>query len=228
MKSINLMVASMAGFLLALSANGQTLNWQSLCDEQKHIVTLHAGTDYGMTIGAGYGYHLKAPLPIILNADFSMPSGQTIGDDFKSKAGVQIRVYEWKSLCFSAEVQGVFRRYESDYVRLLNFGSDLSGTLGFYRPHWFAAAQIGFDKAIVTHFKNSEIMQNDYPGIQNGWYQPSTGGIFYYGLQGGYSFSKADVYMKAGKVIEQDFRTSPLIPFYGQIGLSWKFSGASH
>ena len=39
---------------------------------------------------------------------------------------------------------------------LLNFGSDMSGIIGYYRAHFFVAGEAGFDKAIVTHFKHSE------------------------------------------------------------------------
>ena len=114
--------------------------------------------------------------------------------------------------------------YETSYVRLLNFGSEFSGTLGYYRHSWFAAAQVGFDKAIVTQFKNSELYAENYTDVQNGWYQPATGGNFFYGIQGGFSFGNFDVTAKAGKVIEQDFKTTPLIPFYGQLGLNWKIA----
>src|SRR6185436_8846620 len=102
-------------------------------EEQKHIVNLHAGIDYGATLGVGYGNHVKSSLPLILNAEFSMPSGENLFDDFRSKTGVQARIFEWKSFCFSAEAQGIFRRYQTPYVRLLNFGSEFSGTVGYYR-----------------------------------------------------------------------------------------------
>ena len=203
-------------------ANAQTLNWKNLSEEQKHIVNLNVGIDYGATLGVAYGYHVKSSVPLVLNAEFSMPAGANLFDDFSTKMGAQARIFEWKSFCFSGEVQGIFRRYQTPYVRLMNFGSEFSGTFGYYRHSWFAAAQVGFDKAIVTQFKNSELLKENYPGIQNGWYQPATGGNFFYGIQGGYSFSNFDVYMKTAKVIQQDFKTSPLIPFYAQLGVNWK------
>lgn len=200
----------------------QSLNWNNLSEDRKHIVNLNAGVDYGATLGVAYGYHLKFGLPLVLNAEFSMPAGENLFDDFSTKAGAQARLFEWKSFCFSVEAQGIFRRYQTPYVRLLNFGSEFSGTAGYYRHSWFVAAQCGFDKAIVTQFKNSALLQENYPGIQNGWYEPATGGNFFYGIQGGCSFSNFDIYMNAGKVIEEDFKTSPLIPFYAKVGVNWK------
>ena len=59
--------------------------------------------------------------------------------------------------------------------------------------------------------------------MQDGWYEPATGGDFYYGLQGGFSMKKADITLKSGKILQQDFKSQPLLPFYGQLGLNFKF-----
>jgi hypothetical protein len=121
-------------------------------------------------------------------------------------------------------VLGIFRRFENGYARLLNFGADVSTTGGFYKKHWFAAGEIGFDKAIVTHFKHTDLYKANFPGVKDGWYEPSTGGNFYYGINGGYSFKKQDIYLKAGRLIQQDFKTSPMLPFYAELGLNFRFS----
>ncbi len=222
MKNIKIIFAIAAGIIHLSFAQAQTFNWANLTGDDRHIININVGSDYGTSFGAGYGYQLKTPLPIVLDAQFSMAAGENLFDDFKSKTGVQVRIWQWKSICFSAEAQGIFRRYENPYARLLNFGSEFSGTIGYYRPTWFVAGQAGFDKAIVTHFKNSELYEDNYPGVQNGWYQPATGGNFFYGLQGGYSLRQISFYLKAGQVIEQDFQSSPIIPFYAQLGVNWK------
>ena len=95
---------------------------------------------------------------------------------------------------------------------------------GYYQPHWHVAVEIGFDKAIVTHFKHSEsFKQNVYALVQDGWYSPATGGNLTYGLQGGLSFKKMDVFLKAGRVITEDFTTTPQVPFYAQLGVDYRF-----
>ena len=222
MKNIKIIIAIVLLLVSTALTKAQTLNWNTLTNDQRHIINVNAGLDYGATLGVGYGYHLKTSLPVVLNAQFSTPAGENLFDDFKTKTGAQVRLYEWKSFSFSVEAQGIFRRYQNSYARLLNFGSEFSGTVGYYRKSWFVAGQIGFDKAIVTHFKNSDLMTDNYADVQNGWYQPATGGNFFYGLQGGYSLSSIDFYMKVGKVIQQDFKSSPLVPLYGQLGVTWK------
>lgn len=211
-------------FLIAtVFSNAQTLNWESLNKDQKHIANVNVSADHGLTYGVGYGYKLRSKLPVILNAEYSFPSGKNIPDDFKTRIGAQVDWFHLDNFHFVTKVQGVFRRYQNDYARLLNFGSDLSGTIGYYKPRWFVAGEIGFDKAIVTNFKHSDIYKQNYPDVKDGWYEPSTGGNFYYGIQAGLSRKKFDVYLKAGKLIEQDFRTSPLLPISGQLGISIKF-----
>ncbi|QEC70149.1 hypothetical protein FRZ67_06150 [Panacibacter ginsenosidivorans] len=207
---------------IALLSKAQTINWANLSKKQKNIINVNAGVDYSLSYGIGYGYQLRSKLPIVLNTEFSVPSGNNLTDDYKAKIGAQIRWLQLDNVHFTTKIQGVFRRYENDYATLLNFGSDLSGIVGYYKTHWFVAGEVGFDKAIVTHFKNSDLEKENYPDIQDGWYEPSTGGNFYYGIQTGYSQQKFDVYLKAGKITTQTFSDAPLVPFYAQLGVNVK------
>ncbi|GAB3523564.1 hypothetical protein [Emticicia fontis] len=199
----------------------QTINWASLQKEQRHITSLDIGLDYGVTLSLAYHYQLKTALPIIIGAEFSLPSGNNIGDDFKTKVGGQIRWIHLGDFQLSTKIQGVFRRFENNYVRLNNFGSDFSGIIGYYQPKWFLASEVGFDKAIVTHFKHTDLMKENF-AAKDGWYSPATGGNFYYGLQSGFSWRCHDLTLKAGKIITQDFKTEPLLPFYLQVGYNLK------
>lgn len=207
---------------LASNANAQTFNWHTLQKEQRHIISVKTAADYAFTYGVGYGYQLSSKLPIVLNGSFSFPSGNILPDDFKTKIGSKINWYQSGNFYFSSHMQAVFRRYENSYARLLNFGAVISTTAGYYKPHWFVAAEAGFDKAIVTHFKHSEVYKANFPAVKDGWYEPSTGGNFAFGMQAGYSITKADVYLRAGKLIEQDFQTLPSLPFYAELGLNFK------
>lgn len=223
MKRIGIYIVFAISLILSGNGYSQVINWESLEKDQRHIINANAGVEYGLTVGAGYSYHLKTVIPVILNAEYSMPSGKKLTDDFKTKIGGQLRVYEINDFQFSARIQGVFRRYENSYSRLLNFGSDMAGVIGYYKPKWFVAGEAGFDKAIVTHFKHSTSYKENFPGVQDGWYDPSTGGNFYYGLQTGFSFGRNDFYVKGGRMVTQDFSTTPLFPYYLQVGFNIKF-----
>jgi hypothetical protein len=206
------------------SVNAQTVNWASINDGNNHIVNASFGLEYGVTYGIGYGYQIKTRLfPIVANIEYSFPSGNKFFDDFKTTIGGQIRWIEYHGFQFSTKIHGVFRRYENDFARLVNFGSDMSGIVGYYRPRWFVAGEVGFDKAIVTQFKHSNAYKEQYPDVVDGWYEPATSGNFYYGLQAGFSFRKQDIYIKAGKILTQDFKTTPMVPIYGQLGFNIKF-----
>ncbi|WP_233431360.1 hypothetical protein [Flavobacterium tructae] len=200
----------------------QTLNWENLKENQKHILNVNAGWEHSFVYGLAYGYHLKTKLPIVVEASFSLPSGETVFDDFKSKIGGQINLYQINHFRFNAAIHGIYRRYENPLVTLQNFGADATAIIGYYKPKWFAAGEFGFDKAIATHFKNSAIYKEVYPDVKNGWYEPSTGGNFNYGIQAGYSFRRSDLTLRLGKVITQDFKTEPLIPLYFQLGYNLK------
>ncbi|TAJ44397.1 MAG: hypothetical protein EPO58_17565 [Chitinophagaceae bacterium] len=203
----------------------QVINWNNISKQNKHLLHANVAAEYGVT--AGLGYHRLMPVknfPLWVGGEFSMPAGSNLTDDFKARLGAQIKIAAFNHFQFSARVQGISRRYQNQSVTLFNFGSDFAGTLGYYKKHWFWGVEVGFDKAIVTHFKHSDwYKENIYDNVQDGWYEPATGGNFYYGIQGGYSMKKIDFTLKAGKLLQQDFKSQPLLPFYGQIGANFRF-----
>jgi hypothetical protein len=223
MKNIKIIILVASLNLIALQSFSQSVNWASLKSDNKHIVQINAGFDYGLVYGLGYSHKLKSKMPILLDASYSFPSGGKLFDDFKTKIGGQARLYSIRNFQFSASIHGIYRRYENTLVSLQNFGSEMTGVIGYYKPKWFVAGEVGFDKAIVTHFKHSENFRNNFPEAHDGWYEPSTGGNFHYGLQTGYSFKNSDLTLKIGKFITQDFKTTPLIPYYLQLGYNYKF-----
>ncbi len=203
----------------------QVINWKNISKQNNHLLHVNAGAEYGVT--AGMGYHHLIPIksfPLWIGGEFSTPGGNQPMDDFKVRLGAQIKIAAFNFFQFSARIEGISRRYQNQSVTLFNFGSDFAGTLGYYRKHLFLGAEAGFDKAIVTYFKHSDWHKNNiYNNVQDGWYEPATGGNFYYGLQGGYSMKKTDFTLKAGKVLQQDFESQPLLPFYGQLGVNFRF-----
>jgi len=189
---------------------------------QKHLVNLNVGFDNASVIGIGYGYHLKTKMPLVLNLEYSMPLGDRTFDDFKTKIGGQLNLVRANSFFAAVKVYGIIRRFENDFARMINFGSEFSTTAGLYKNKWFAAVELGFDKAITTHLKHSNLMKQYNPGVQSGWYIP-TGGNFSCGLQVGYSFKRNDVYAKIGRTLSQDFKTTSIVPYYAQLGWSMKW-----
>jgi hypothetical protein len=204
------------------AASAQNINWKSFSENQKQLFNVNAGYDYSFGYGFSYGLKLKTKLPLLISIDYSAPFGENLFDDFKTKLGGQMEAFRKNNFSVSIKAYGIFRRHETSLVRLINFGSEFSAVAGYYKEKWYVAGEFGFDKAIITQIKNSPILKEYYPGIQDGWYIP-TGGNFFYGLQAGYSFGKSDVSIKIGKTITQDFKTTAAMPVYLQLGLSRRF-----
>lgn len=210
--------------LLSLSfyLKAQVINWENLT--QKNIASVNFGTEYGLVTGFGYGYQISdGKFPYLLNTEISIPFGEKRLDDFKIKLGGQISVLKLRNFNLSLKLQGILRVYNNDFVKISNFGSDFSATVGYYRQNWFTGAEFGFDKAIVSHYKHTDLYKSNYPEVKDGWYEPSVGGNYYYNLKGGYSFGKNDITIVVGKIISQDFKTKPLFPIFTQIGYNIKF-----
>jgi hypothetical protein len=209
--------------MLGLGIQAQRLNWSTI-DSSKHFINAFVGSEYSLISGLSYAYKLPTKLPILLNVEYSFPFGNKHIDDFKSKIGCQIKWYTYKNFSVSTNIQGLFRRYQNNLVRIENFGSDFSLDAGYYKPKWYVSLFTGFDKAIVSNFKHSKKYLEIYPDVKNGWYEPATGGNFYYGLSAGTKIYKATaVYLDAGKILTQDFKTGPSFPFYLKLGASISF-----
>lgn len=222
MKTIKILLVAVVISCTTNLSLAQNINWKRLSNEQTHLISLNVGWDFASTIGIGYGYNLKTSIPIVMDVQFSLPFGNNLLDDFKVKLGGQAELLTLGNFSATVKAYGIFRRYENKIARLLNFGSEFSGVVGYYQPTWHAAAEFGFDKAVTTHVKHSAFTRDRFPDAKNGWYIP-TAGNFFYGIQAGYSFESFDIYSKIGKTITQDFKTTALIPYYLQLGFERKF-----
>jgi hypothetical protein len=215
-------LALLTAFGVSSFCRAQEINWQNFKDGKRHVAGVMAGWDYGMVMGVKYGQKLKTKLPVLVNIDYSSPFGKTVFDDFKARLGGQVQLVKLNNFIVTGKAYAVFRRYENDMVRLFSFGSEFSAVAGYYRNKWFVAGEAGFDKAISTHIKNSDNMKSNYLSIVDGWYVP-TGGNFNYGIVSGYTFKSNDVYIKAGKILTENFKTAPTVPLYLQLGYNRRF-----
>ena len=222
MKHISLFILIALLSLLFHPSFAQTINWKNLQPSQKHILNLNVGFEEGTVAGIGYGYHLKSSIPIVAGIEYSMPAGDRPFDDLKTKIGAQAGLLHSGIFCTTVKAYGVIRRYQNDLVRMIDFGSEFSAIAGIYKHRWFAAGEFGFDKAITSQLEHSKLAKEYDPDLQSGWYIPD-GGHFFYGIQLGYSFKGNDVYVKLGRTINQDLKTTATVPLYGQLGFTRSF-----
>lgn len=226
MKTLKIILLFAFTFVILPNLYSQNINWESLQKSQKHIAHFNGHWDYALGFGAAYGYQLNSKIPVVLNASFSKPAGEKVLDDFKTRIGAQFRIVKINNFQVTASVQAIYRRYQNPLVRIQNFGSELGLNVGYFRSRFFIAGEFGFDKAILTNFKHAESFKINFdPDVRDGWYQPSTGGNFNYGIVSGYSFGQSDITFKIGMVLSQDLKTTPFVPFYAQLGYNFRFGG---
>ena len=210
---------------MAVVAGGyaQNVNWRSLGENQRNAVQFNVGYDFGATAQIGYSRSLTIIRPVLLGLDLSVPMGNVLLDDFKGRLGAQIELVQLEGFSATLKISSVFRRYETQLVRIVSFGSDFGLVAGYYNPSWFAAGEFGFDKSITSYLKHSDVMKSIYPAIRDGWYIPS-GGHYYYGIQTGKSLGEnLDLSLRLGATNAQEDDEDAVVPFYGQLGLGLRF-----
>ena len=208
---------------LATWSNAQTLNWRSINEDQKNMAYLNFGYDYAVSTQVGYARSINTFKPVVLSLDYSFPMGENLFDDFKLRAGGQIELFEHNGFSVSTGLRGNFKSYETQMVKISSFGTEISALAGYYKPTWHIAGEVGFDKSITSHLKHSEIMNDNYTEIEDGWYVPS-GGYFYYGIQGSKTLTRQlELSLKAGLTNAERKDENAMLPYYAQIGIIFKF-----
>lgn len=208
---------------LAAAGYSQQINWRALNVDQCNIVQVNLGYDFGMAAQIGFSRTLAFPKPLLVGIEYSFPMGSDLTDDFKVRLGAQMEVVNIGGFSAAVKVSSLFRRYHTDLVRILNFGSDFAAVVGYYHPAWYVAGEFGFDKAITSHIKHSELMRAFFPGARDGWYV-STGGHYYYGLQAGTTIGESfDISLRAGATKAQMHDENAILPFYAQLGAGMRF-----
>ncbi len=212
-------------FVLALAETGypQNVNWRSLREDQRNVVQLNFGYDFGATAMLGYSRSFTLVRPVILGLDYSFPMGSDLLDDFRVRIGAQVEVVQIGGFSATLKILSNFRRYQNPMVRIVSFGSDFAALAGYYKPTWHAAGELGFDKSITSYLKHSDVMKADFPGIRDGWYVP-TGGHWYYGVQAGKTIGESfDLSLRLGLTNAQDDDENAVLPYYAQLGLGVRF-----
>jgi hypothetical protein len=199
-----------------LTAHAQAVNFGTL-DDDTNVVTVTAGAEHGLVVGAGYARVLSiAGHPILVGGDLTLGGAEIDVGDFRVRAGALVPLAgtgNWKVL---GGLTAVARGTENDLGRMTNVGADVALLGGRYIARGFFAAELGADWAIATHVSHGETYRMTvYADARDGWYG-NTGAMLRAGGQAGVSFGRHDIILRAGRLVDISGE-SPLFPFYGTL-----------
>jgi hypothetical protein len=205
--------------LLPLSAQAQALNLGAL-DGASHIVHVRTGAEYGFVAGVGYARIVALPdRSLVLTADATLPWAALDLNDYQLRVGGALPLVEARRWKLAAAIAPTLRGTRNELSRMTAVGTDVGVVAGYYAPRAFAAAELGFDGAFTTYVAHTQAYrQNLFAGARDGWYS-MPGGNVRAGLQGGLSFGRYGVILRAGMVRDVSGE-APLIPFYGTLGVN--------
>lgn len=194
--------------LLALCTYAQSFNFNQT-KENKHIVYLETGVEYGLVAKLGYARKVEiASGKIVWATDLTLPYLKLDLHDYKFKTGVHLPIYSINNWVTSATINLIARGMQTNYNTSFNLGYELGVKTGIYNTRWFLASEFGFDHALLSHIRNSEFYRTHYYyDAKNAWYKNS-GGNIYYGFVYGFTIKKSDFSIRIDKVLDRNF-TSP-------------------
>lgn len=219
-------VAQLIVVSAALLASAPTAGAQwnvSRFDTSPHRVSLTVGIDPAVITTLGYSYVLGARGHLVqLGVDGGIVAGTRNADDFRVRVHAETSILQRNSMRVTGRAAFVTRGTKNTIYDAVGFGADLGGTAGVYRRRWFAAGEIGLDKPIVTHVKQSEWYRTwFYPGAKDGWYL-DTGGTWRFGAIGGVTIGKNELMVRAG-IPRTERGNAITVPGYASIGLGRTF-----
>ncbi len=214
-----------AGVLLsAFWARDAAAQWNvARFGEEPNRVYTAFGLDPAFVTTLGYGRAVSVKGHAFqVTGDFGVVTARLDARDFRLRLGVQTYLARRGSLYLTGSAAAITRGTENVIYRGLDFGADVTGTLGVYRRRWFAAGEFGKDKAVITHVEHTDwYRQNYYPDAKDGWYLDA-GGTFHFGLVAGLTLGRAELHGRCGFLRTEDFNDmNP--PLYANVGLGFAF-----
>ncbi len=189
----------------------------------RNRIYMTVGLDPAVVTAVGYA----RVVPVLghefqIGTDVGIAAAKPDVKDFRARVEIQSTVLRYESLQLTGSAAFVTRGTENVVYRGLDFGADITGMLGVYKPGWFAAAQFGKDKAIITHITHTDwYRQHVYQDAKDGWYLDA-GGTFHYGMMAGLTVGRTELVGRAGYRKTEDWNQI-LPPFYGSVGIGVPF-----
>ena len=200
----------------------QSMNWQSLENSKDAQVYYNLAYDFGVTNQIGIAHKLNSKLPIVLQADFSTPLGDTF-NDYKFRIGGQIGLLQKGNFRMSLQYLTLFRKHETNFVSQTGIGQWLSMTVGIYKKGWHVGAELGYDASIATYLKHTEEIQQNFSEIQDHWFV-NTGGQWHYGLQASKKIGhRLELNLSLGATNARANDHNALLPMYFKLGAVYFF-----
>lgn len=202
-------------FLSLGTTLAQNINWTAQEEAVSNFIYLNLEYDYGLTPQAGFAINTDFLSQTFISADISAPMGKNLFDDYKARLAMHSNIYSLGNFIISGKLAGIARRQETALVRIYNFGTEVKSVVGYYKPNFHIAIEMGFDKAIATHLKHQGHIQENFPEITDSWFVP-TGGNFSFGIQISQRLAKRlEASLRFGKTKAEKGAPDPLLPVYG-------------
>ena len=210
--------------LVALVARDAAAQWNvARFKTGRNTVYATAGLDPALVTALGYARVIElVGHDFQFNLEGGLAAAHLDSRDFRARAGIGTSLLRWRSINLTGSATFNARGTENVLYRGFDYGADFTAALGVYRRGWFAAAEFGKDKAVITHVTHSDWYRtNYYPDARDGWYLDA-GGTFHYGLSSGVALGPAEVTLRAGWLRTEKW-DDMLPPMYASMGLGVRF-----
>lgn len=211
-----------ATLINSIQVKAQSVNWRKI-DNKTMVVGVYGGLEYGLIYGAYLGRGIQIKNIVLLpSVDISFPLGNKAIDDYEFKIGSSAKIVDKKKLVVDLSIVLANRQNKNPFSQIQNMGLLTGLGFGYYKEKWHVALCLNNDYAFATHIKHSKDYLGNYPEAKNGWYKNAAMNTSV-GMRVGLSVKKIDIILGAGLIRANGLKNSPSLPFYGKIGVNYRF-----
>lgn len=157
----------------------------------------------------------------MLSTEISLPI-KFDTNDYRFKLGGQTILYSFGRLDCWGVLTFIARGTKNSIHDANSLGVDITFLTGFYCKHWFITGEFGYDRSILTHINHSAWYKTYfYADAKDGWYR-NTASHSNYGFRSGFSVKRFEFTIRIG-IQKTKSIIDPLVPFFGVLGLNYRF-----
>lgn len=215
-------IGLLSWWLFVAPAAGQVLNFASLRAGEDRL-TLTMGIDPAVLGAVTYTRTVAAwQRPLALSLEVALPVAGLDVRDYRVHLGAQMSALQRGRWHLAGHGQLISRGTQNDIFDAQSLGVDFTASVGCYGARRFAAATVGFDKAVATYISHREwYRENIYSGAVDGWYS-STGGTWHTGVAAGVNRGHFELAARAN--LHWSEKGSALVPpIHGTLSLAYVF-----
>lgn len=198
-------------------------------EDKDNVISSAIGVESGTLFSIGYQHTVHAESlnkNMSFFANTTVPAGEELFNDIRVQLGASTFLLHNSNFNVSTALALTTTHTQNTLYNGTGFGLDVLITAGYYKSTWFAAAEAGADRTLLTRLSHSDYYKDYfYQEAKDGWY-PNSAGNLRIGVRGGIKIGRAELGLRVGAQTTMEFNKR-VIPFFAGLQAGYTLPSCS-